>query len=424
MNDPGHKNIETNYNRSDFADKEYLEPKISQRGHWTPAEDAKLLELVQQYGPQNWNFIADHLHERSGKSCRLRWYNQLDPRINRRPFTAEEEERLVTAHKLHGNKWATISRLFPGRTDNAVKNHWHVVMARKFRKRSRIYSKRKPWDFLRKETANARLSADQHIEQSSLKAFMERYYGRQPQNPIHTSCSKANTNPEKPNSNINRRGVEADNNKKSMMSRCNAESMMQFKELLSTQSTITTSSTLSALNWPAMVRGSVIRKPQDLTQVNTPDHIWTQQVAAGSNAQFNISQFNDDNLTPFPHRYTDKDLAQAKHAQTKPAYSNRCYDPAFCQLGTNYTQNFNSRFTFMPFDRSSGVISRKPVDETNEMKQPIPYTDLNILKITSAVRTSDAEQSSPDSLQITLEKQHNIDAANVPFFDFLGVDAS
>lgn len=44
-----------------------VQSKLCPRGHWRPAEDEKLRELVSQYGPQNWNLIAEKLQGRSGK---------------------------------------------------------------------------------------------------------------------------------------------------------------------------------------------------------------------------------------------------------------------------------------------------------------------------------------------------------------------
>ena len=57
------------------------------RGTWSPQEDAVLSGLVSKFGARNWSLIARGIPGRSGKSCRLRWCNQLDPAVKRKPFT-------------------------------------------------------------------------------------------------------------------------------------------------------------------------------------------------------------------------------------------------------------------------------------------------------------------------------------------------
>ncbi|RLM60926.1 myb-related protein B-like [Panicum miliaceum] len=64
----------------------------------------------------------------SRKSCRLRWCQHLAPELDSRPFTPEEDARIVEQQRVHGNKWATIARYLHGRSDNAVKNRWNSAL--------------------------------------------------------------------------------------------------------------------------------------------------------------------------------------------------------------------------------------------------------------------------------------------------------
>lgn len=74
-------------------------------------EDARLLELVHRFGAQNWTIIARNMGAgRNGKSCRLRWFNQLDPRVNKEPFS-EAEVRPGGGARHHSMLQATNRKL-------------------------------------------------------------------------------------------------------------------------------------------------------------------------------------------------------------------------------------------------------------------------------------------------------------------------
>jgi len=115
--------------------KKALRPGLV-KGHWTKEEDSYLLKLVEFYAPNwDWNFISKKIEGRNAKQCRERWFLNLDPSINRGPWSEKEDAELLKFVSQWGSRWALIAKQLPGRTENSVKTRFHSLKRREARNR-------------------------------------------------------------------------------------------------------------------------------------------------------------------------------------------------------------------------------------------------------------------------------------------------
>ena len=108
-----------------------METKKSQKRAWDSEQDRFLLQLIARIGPRQWESIAASVEDRSGKQCRERWNNQLNPLLKKTTWSLEETWILFILQRSAKNRWAEISNAIPGRPDNTIKNYWNSVLRHK-----------------------------------------------------------------------------------------------------------------------------------------------------------------------------------------------------------------------------------------------------------------------------------------------------
>ena len=91
------------------------------KGPWTTEEDTKVIEWVKRHGKARWTNCAEYIYGRSGKQCRERWYNKLNPNVKKGEWSPEEDYLLFQLYNQYGSQWCKIVTYLNGRTENSIK---------------------------------------------------------------------------------------------------------------------------------------------------------------------------------------------------------------------------------------------------------------------------------------------------------------
>jgi len=88
------------------------------------------LEWTTREGTKKWAECSEYIQGRTGKQCRERWINTLNPEIKVGAWTEEEDFNLFAYFEKYGSKWSQISSKLSGRSENSIKNRFYSTLRR------------------------------------------------------------------------------------------------------------------------------------------------------------------------------------------------------------------------------------------------------------------------------------------------------
>ncbi|MFK7824834.1 MAG: Myb-like DNA-binding domain-containing protein [Oligoflexales bacterium] len=105
----------------------------------TKEEDKLLADRAEYHllhtGEIRWAQIQKkYFPERTSKSIRERYYEHLDPRLDKSDFDEEEREFISNFVLTHGNRWTELAKHLPGRSPNRLKNYWNRIKKKEMKK--------------------------------------------------------------------------------------------------------------------------------------------------------------------------------------------------------------------------------------------------------------------------------------------------
>jgi myb proto-oncogene protein len=84
---------------------------------WSKEEDEILKAWVKEHGTKTLNIASrEVLLGRTSHHIRDRWFNYLNPKIDKSPFTIEEEFKVLVLFQIFGTNWSLIQYYLPHRS--------------------------------------------------------------------------------------------------------------------------------------------------------------------------------------------------------------------------------------------------------------------------------------------------------------------
>ncbi|KAL4792583.1 hypothetical protein BDV19DRAFT_251292 [Aspergillus venezuelensis] len=103
-----------------------LDSKIN-KGPWSQEENKRLHEAVAKYSTV-WTEVAQVVGTRQPDQCAKRWQHFLDPGLNRNEWTPEEDDLLVAEVEKRGRNWKQIvDEVLHRRSANDAKNRFTIL---------------------------------------------------------------------------------------------------------------------------------------------------------------------------------------------------------------------------------------------------------------------------------------------------------
>ncbi|CAD8185842.1 unnamed protein product [Paramecium octaurelia] len=105
---------------------------------WTPEEDEEVKRLTKEYR-FDWKVIARFLSNRTGRQIRERYINHLDPNINNKAWSQQEDLKIWTLFKMIGSRWSEMAKKLKGRPENMIKNRFYGYIRKNYAKQENPY---------------------------------------------------------------------------------------------------------------------------------------------------------------------------------------------------------------------------------------------------------------------------------------------